>query len=67
MLLALFEPSNVRKKECFWQVQTVQQELAKRLKSSDVPNLKTLGETLKKLRWPRGGTSGIRGYYLKLK
>ena len=67
VLLALFEPSNVRKKENFWQVQTIQQELAKRLKSSDVPNLKTLGETLKKLRWPRGGTSGIRGYYLKLK
>ena len=67
VLLALFEPSNVRKKECFWQVQTIQQELAKRLKSSDVPNLKTLGETLKKLRWPRGGIDGLRGYYLRLK
>ena len=67
VLLALFEPSNVRKKENFWQVQTIQQELAKRLKSSDVPNLKTLGETLKKLRWPRGGIDGLRGYYLRLK
>ena len=67
VLLALFEPSNIRKKENFWQVQAIQQELAKRLKSSDVPNLKTLGETLKKLRWPRGGIDGLRGYYLRLK
>lgn len=67
VLQNLFEPSTIRKKDYFWQVQTIQKELEKHLKSSDVPNLKLLGETLKKLRWPKGGISGIRGYYLKLK
>ncbi len=67
VLQSLFEPSKTRTKDCFWQVQTIQKELENHLKSSDVPNLKILGETLKRLRWPRGGISGIRGYYLKLK
>ena len=67
VLQNLFEPSKMRKKEYLWQVQTIQDELSKHLKSSDVPNLKLLGETLKALRWPHGGISGVRGYYLKLK
>ena len=67
VLQNLFEPSQIRKKDYLWQVQTIQEELGKHLKASDVPNLKLLGETLKKLRWPHGGISGIRGYYLKPK
>ena len=67
VLQNLFEPSKMHKKEYLWQVQTIQDELSKHLKSSDVPNLKLLGETLKALRWPHGGISGVRGYYLKLK
>ena len=51
-------------KQMFTQAVT---ELEKHLKASDVPNLKILGEALKKLRWPKGGVAGIRGYYLKLK
>ena len=67
VLQNLFEPSKIHKKDYFWQVQAIQTELEKHLKASDVPNLKILGEALKKLRWPKGGVSGIRGYYLKLK
>jgi len=47
--------------------QAIQRELSKRLNSSDVPNLRALGITLKKLRWERGGIDGMLGYYLKLK
>ena len=60
-------PRYFHRREHFWQVQAIQQELAKRLKASDVPNLKTLGATLKRLRWERGGIDGLSGYYLKLK
>ena len=67
VLQNLFEPSKIHKKDYFWQVQAIQKELERHLKASDVPNLKILGETLKKLRWPKGGISGIRGYYLKLR
>ena len=67
VLQNLFEPSKMHKKEYLWQVQTIQDELSKHLKSSDVPNLKLLGETLKAFRCPHGGISGVRGYYLKLK
>lgn len=67
VLQNLFEPSKIHKKDYFWQVQAIQKELEKHLKTSDVPNLKLLGETIKKLRWPKGGISGVRGYYLKLK
>jgi len=48
-------------------VQAIQEELAKHLKASDVPNLKQLGEALKALKWPRGGVNGQRGYYLRLR
>lgn len=41
-------------------------ELSKHLKARDVPNLTNLGKTLKALRWPRGGNTGVRGYYLRL-
>jgi predicted P-loop ATPase len=67
VLQGLFEPSEIHKKECFWQVQDIQNELSRHLKSSDVPNLKVLGETIKKLHWPHGGIKGLRGYYLRPK
>jgi predicted P-loop ATPase len=67
VLPALFEPVKVHKKEFLWQVQAIQEELAKHLKASDVPNLKQLGEALKALKWPRGGVNGQRGYYLRLR
>ena len=67
VLQNLFEHSKIHKKDYFWQVQAIQKELEKHLKSIDVPNLKLLGETIKKLRWPKGGIAGVRGYYLKLK
>ncbi len=35
--------------------------------NSMVPNLKVLGETIKKLKWPRGDIDGLKGYYLRLK
>ena len=67
VLQSIFEPSKVHRKDCFWQVHTIQQELTNHLKSSDVPSLKLLGETIKKLKWPRGGIDGQRGYYIRLK
>ena len=67
VLGCIFEPVRQHRKEYFWQVQAIQQELQKHLNSSDIPNLKALGTTLKKLRWERGGIDGMQGYYLKLK
>ena len=67
VLAATFEPVSQHRRENFWQVQAIQQELAKRLKAGDVPNLKALGATLKRLRWERGGIDGLPGYYLKLR
>ena len=67
VLQNFFQPSKIHKKECFWQVHNIQEELSKHLKASDVPNLRVLGETIKKLKWPRGGIDGLKGYYLGLK
>ena len=67
MLAAIFEPVSEHRKENFWQVQAILQELARRLPAGDVPNLKVLGATLRKLRWERGGIDGLPGYYLKLR
>ena len=67
LLSILFEPTTEHKKDNFWQVIDIQQEIAKRLKTSDVPNLKTLGGAIKRLRWTRVGVKGIRGYYLRLR
>ena len=67
VLQNFFQPSKIHKKECFWQVHNIQEELSKHLKASDVPNLRVLGETIKKLKWPRGGIDGLKGYYLRLK
>ena len=67
VLTNLFAPTNKHKRENFWQVQDIQKELSKHLKASDVPNIIKLGKILKALRWPRGGNTGSRGYYLQLK
>ena len=63
----IFEPTQEHKRENLWTTAAIQQELAKHLKSRDVPNLTNLGKTLKALRWPRGGNTGVRGYYLRLR
>jgi predicted P-loop ATPase len=67
VLGSVFEPVKQHRKEYFWQVQDIQKELAKHLNASDMPSLRALGITLKKLRWERGGIDGMTGYYLKLK
>ena len=66
VLTQLFEPVKLHKKEFFWTATDIQQELGKHLKAADVPNLVNLGNAIKKLRWQRFKTKGIRGYYLKL-
>ena len=67
VLPAIFEPTENHKRENLWTVAAIQQELSKHLKAKDVPNLTNLGRTLKSLRWPRGGNTGVRGYYLILR
>ena len=66
ILQSLFEPADQHCKENLWKTTDIQKEIAKQLKASDVPNLKSLGIAIKKLNYPRGGISGIRGYYLTL-
>ena len=67
VLTNLFMPTNDHKREHLWRTQEIQEELSKHLKSADVPNLTVLGKALKNLRWPRGGNTGVRGYYLMLR
>ena len=67
VLPSLFEPTTEHTKENLWRVIDIQQELAKHLRTQDVPNLKALGKAIKALRWPKGANNGVRGYYLKLR
>ena len=67
VLAQLFEPTNEHHKEFFWTNTAIQEELRKHLKAADVPNLVAITATIKKLRWQRCKTKGMRGYYLKLK
>ena len=67
VLTGIFEPAADHQKTHLWTVATIQKELSKRLKASDVPNLTRLGKALKVLKWPRGGNTGVRGYYLQLR
>ena len=67
VLQGIFQPTSEHKRENLWQVKDIQKELARHLRTADIPSLKTLGLTLKQLHWERGGNNGIRGYYLKLK
>ena len=67
VLTEIFEPVAQHKREFFWTASAIQQELAKHLKSADVPNLTNLGLALKKLRWQRVKNKNDRGYYLRLR
>ena len=67
VLASTFEPASDHRKEHLWTVAAIQKELSNRLRASDVPNLTQLGKTLKLMKWPRGGNTGVRGYYLQLR
>lgn len=67
MLTEVFEPTNQHKREHLWTASAIQQELAKHLRASDLPNLTNLGLALKKLRWKRYKVGNARGYYLRLR
>ena len=67
VLTEIFEPVAQHKREFFWTASAIQQELAKHLKSADVPNLTNLGRALKKLKWQRVKNKNDRGYYLRLR
>jgi hypothetical protein len=67
LLSTIFTPTSERKRQNLWQVKDVQKELEKHLRPSDIPTLKYLSTILKKLRWPKGGSNGTEGYYLKLR
>ncbi|MBR1545836.1 MAG: hypothetical protein IJ633_03425 [Prevotella sp.] len=67
ILQSLFEPADQHTKENLWKTTDIQKEIAKQLRACDVPNLKSLGLALKKLNYPKGGISGVRGYYLALR
>ena len=66
VLSQLFEPSKQHKHEDLWTTTAIQEELSKRLKSKDVPSLRAIGYAIKKLRWQRCKSNGIRGYFIKL-
>jgi hypothetical protein len=67
VLAQIFEPTSQHVRDNFWTTAAIQQELSKHgVKAGDIPNLTNLGKTLKALRWPRGGNTGVRGYYLRL-
>ena len=67
VLSELFEPTNLHRKEYFWTTTNIQKEIAKHVKSKDVPNLTNLGKALKKLKWTRVKNKNDRGYYLRLR
>ena len=67
VLSELFEPTNLHRKEYFWTATNIQKEIAKHVKSKDVPNLTNLGKALKKLKWTRFKNKNDRGYYLRLR
>ena len=67
ILPSLFEPVAEHTRENLWRVIDIQNELSNRLNAKDVPTLKALGKAIKALRWPKGATNGVRGYYLKLR
>ena len=67
VLSQLFEPATQHKRETFWTTTDIQNELAKHLKSQDIPTLKNLSAAIKRLRWPKIKTNGLVGYYLTLR
>ena len=62
-----FEPAPEHSRQYFWPVLRIQQDLSKRLKTKDIPSLRELGVTLKRIGWPHGGINGRIGYYLKMR
>ena len=67
VLDSLFMPASDHKRDNLWTVASIQKELARHLRSADIPNMTNLGYALKNLHWPRGGNTGVRGYYLVLR
>ena len=67
VLSELFEPTDVHNRENLWTTTAIQKELSKHLKAKDIPNLTSLGFSIKKLKWPKVKNNGILGYYLRLK
>ena len=67
LLSQIFEPTTHHKQDNFWTVTAIQNEMAKHLRSSDVPNVTILGNSIKRLHWQKYKINGIRGYYLKLR
>ena len=65
LLPAIFVPTPERKRENLWQVKDVQKELESHLRTSDIPTLRNIAATIRKLKWPHGASNGIVGYYLK--
>ena len=65
LLQTILAPTTERKRENLWQVKDIQKELEHHLRSSDVPTLKGLAAIVKKLKWPRGASNGVDGYYLQ--
>ena len=66
ILPSLFKPAPEHTRENLWRVVDIQNELSNHLKAKDVPNLKALSMAIKALRWPKGASNGVRGYYLRL-
>ena len=64
LLLTYFEPAP-RQKDFFVRAIDIQQELAKHVRASDVPNLKILTKSLKRSHFPYGAIHGYRGWYAK--
>ncbi len=65
LLPTLLTPATEWKRENLWQIKDIQKELEQHLRTSDVPTLKALAAIVKKLKWPRGGSHGVEGYYLQ--
>ena len=67
VLPTLFEPTADRRAANLWQVLSIQKELAKVMRPTDVPSLRHLAAALKALHWPQGIIVGRRGYFLSRK
>jgi hypothetical protein len=62
-----FEPVSQHTREYFWTTTAIQKELSCHLKSQDLPSLRDISESAKKLRWRKFKNNGVLGYYLSLR
>jgi hypothetical protein len=62
-----FEPVSQHTREHFWTTTAIQKELSCHLKSQDLPSLRDISESAKKLRWRKFKNNGVLGYYLSLR